>query len=1133
MVQPVKASTIFSDGFEEGDFSAWNTTGSGTTVSTGTTHHGTYKAVLIGGSYMAGYVDKIFTLTAEVYFRFYFRTSVVPDTNAEELSLAEIGRNGAWLAIRLSIYNDGADNVWKLSYRDNSNTVVVYSAQQKNPSLNTWYCVEMRAKSGSGSTAAYQAWIEGSELTDVAQTGKTQTYTLDLAVLSSYVYTSPVATVLYDCAVVSDAYIGVESGVTNHWQMTFTHKDLDNNIIDSKITWKLYNSSQLLTYTEGQFTLLDGTYTLKSYYHGYLMNQTSLSTTTYGNTTISIHMNMKLHSTVTQYGEWNYSYEVTASSGSAANIQTAVDDVAAHGGGTVYVPAGTWTWINPSTTTNNPLSTPTVIHIPAGVNVIGTGLAGCYGHGDNWADYTAQTIIVLQSPLPPNAPTLFFIDDNIKVGAGKTRISGIEFHAPAPASAETEANSYAGLIFYSCKSYRLDHCSFINFSGTAVFCDASSGSLGHWAYGVIDHCVVDNPYKNAGSGWLWGYGFYSRGNMKPVYNNWDTNFLNYLGQFGATAACSIMYVEDCHLSRCRHATDGIQGSWNAIRFCKVDNPYPPWGLICLHGSSDYYGGRGMEAYNNTLVGIPSTGWGESEGVRLRGGAGFFYYNSFTVSPQDLTAYGTELCDFDWSVDYPATNIHNTYVWNNTVSGASLFIANQGTINVDYFLRAPTLVNDGFSYTPYTYPHPLAVDQGYIAFNNTITSIVVNSQTYYNLTVSVSGSSPNWIVADVPQNCSVILRNDVEQTGWIYNSTDNFIQLNASSLSVWEFLFEAYYEPVIGNFSIGQFGAETTVYANKYTFLNATIFNANGTIQFVNASLEVSGNIIFKWNNATNVFSEYSDTSNFCILDAGGSSRTVLNSTAYKLSFKVKFFWNYTEGSTYILGKVYIITDVNASGSLANAFTFEDDLIISSDTETNKDNIVISEPFSIDGKVYYEDTSTVPEDITGITVYAELDGAIQGTDTSVTSGTFSLPITAPATIGTYIYVIYAHTDQNSVENQSITVVVYRVLTVGGPLNYTWNPFDLMNIYLKNKNFVGFLVAIYTSIMGELFYGMLILIITIPLYLRTQSLIYCAIVWLVLGSFFAAILPVSASHIAYFFIAISLTSILYKLLTREKD
>jgi hypothetical protein len=182
--------------------------------------------------------------------------------------------------------------------------------------------------------------------------------------------------------------------------------------------------------------------------------------------------------------------------------------------------------------------------------------------------------------------------------------------------------------------------------------------------------------------------------------------------------------------------------------------------------------------------------------------------------------------------------------------------------------------------------------------------------------------------------------------------------------------------------------------------------------------------------------------------------------------------------------------------------------------------------SLDLSSYVPESKTLAFTVGGIaatTTTAQVYCGALGSPSSVSGGTFSYNAgTQTATI-------------SGVHSSSIAFTVYWTssVPVGGPGNYTWNPFDLMNTYLKNQNFVGFLVAIYTSIMGELFYGMLILIITIPLYLRTQSLIYCAIVWLVLGSFFAAILPVSASHIAYFFIAISLTSILYKLLTREKD
>jgi hypothetical protein len=84
----------------------------------------------------------------------------------------------------------------------------------------------------------------------------------------------------------------------NRWQMTFDHRDLDSNNVDSFITWELYRGSQRLSYTEGQYTLLDGIHTLRTYYHGKVINQTDLDTTFYGNTSVTIGLQMKSHLSV-------------------------------------------------------------------------------------------------------------------------------------------------------------------------------------------------------------------------------------------------------------------------------------------------------------------------------------------------------------------------------------------------------------------------------------------------------------------------------------------------------------------------------------------------------------------------------------------------------------------------------------------------------------------------------------------------------------------------------------------------------------------------------------------------------------------------------------------------------------------
>lgn len=84
----------------------------------------------------------------------------------------------------------------------------------------------------------------------------------------------------------------------DHYQYTFLIKDRDGNVVNSLVSWKLYNSSTLLQYVESEYTLVAGTYTLKTYYGLSLINQTDFATATYGNTTIHINLEMKRHVSV-------------------------------------------------------------------------------------------------------------------------------------------------------------------------------------------------------------------------------------------------------------------------------------------------------------------------------------------------------------------------------------------------------------------------------------------------------------------------------------------------------------------------------------------------------------------------------------------------------------------------------------------------------------------------------------------------------------------------------------------------------------------------------------------------------------------------------------------------------------------
>jgi len=117
--------------------------------------------------------------------------------------------------------------------------------------------------------------------------------------------------------------------------------------------------------------------------------------------------------------------------------------------------------------------------------------------------------------------------------------------------------------------------------------------------------------------------------------------------------------------------------------------------------------------------------------------------------------------------------------------------------------------------------------------------------------------------------------------------------------------------------------------------------------------------------------------------------------------------------------------------------------------------------------------------------------------------------------------------------TVTISYVGEVDVGGPYGYTWNPFDLFSQYLRMGNLVGFITATYTVIMGEAWYGFVILIFAIPIYFRTESLFYVCMVFLLGGGFFVYLLPPAAWHIAVVFMVLGVAGLLYKVFTRERD
>jgi hypothetical protein len=346
--------------------------------------------------------------------------------------------------------------------------------------------------------------------------------------------------------------------------------------------------------------------------------------------------------------------QITARSGFPEDIQAAVNVVAAAGGGTVYVPEGNWTF--------NPSSWPGVT-IPNGVNIIGAGIG--------------QTVLYL-----PNYPQgglankpfsnrpFFYCTGNYETNK-QVRISGITFQGHV----EDEEEALCGVEVVAIDNFRIDHCEFIDFDNAAIFPRDCRG--------VIDHCIIDNPYKDKISDTVWAYGIIVLGDYYTWYS---------LDQLLGKYTLNTVYIEDCTFSRCRHSIASNGAGWYVVRHCVFTEPRPKnFGIIDVHGTD--YGGRGLEAYDNLIIGAAN--YPASQAFWIRGGSGVIFNNTM----QNIS-YGIVLMKESENRQFW---VNNLYIWGNGMDGGTLLLDGDNYIeNVDYFLYAKS------GYTPYPYPHPLTL-----------------------------------------------------------------------------------------------------------------------------------------------------------------------------------------------------------------------------------------------------------------------------------------------------------------------------------------------------------------------------------------------------------------------------------------
>ncbi len=386
---------------------------------------------------------------------------------------------------------------------------------------------------------------------------------------------------------------------------------------------------------------------------------------------------------------------VTAASGSARDIQEAVDWIVAHGGiGTVYIPAGTFDF------------TPVgqwygvgdygLVMVPAGVNIIGASpTLGSDGIPTSWATTLRCSWLIPELHPSIQGSSWFYFygdaDSSITTRFANIRIIGERVH-----DYSIDYMCSKGVIFSDVMDYRVDHCGFYELSGGGIWAGwygDVDGAGRTYCNGVIDHNrfvttnSVPEPYGASG---MVDYAI-QLGKVHAEY--WDDDVTNVFGHYTSYTT----FIEDNYFSKWRHCVASGDGYHYVFRYNTIDSSFG-FGDVDAHGTYDAVGTRAIEVYGNTFLNCED-GY-NYEAIRQRGGASIITGNTNDGS------YWT-LVGGSWDNPEPTKClVHDSYIWGNSENwGISLDYVE----NVDYFLRAPNMEDDGFIFTPYPYPHPLTLE----------------------------------------------------------------------------------------------------------------------------------------------------------------------------------------------------------------------------------------------------------------------------------------------------------------------------------------------------------------------------------------------------------------------------------------
>ncbi len=382
---------------------------------------------------------------------------------------------------------------------------------------------------------------------------------------------------------------------------------------------------------------------------------------------------------------------ITVASCNFSDVKPALE-AATEDGGLVQIPAGDCDW-GPGTLT-----------LPVGPHKVEMRGAG-----------RDRTIIRRTGGDAQSYALIFLCNAN----SGPLHFSDMSFVGNAPD--ETEDSRTHGIsLTHSCRDFLFHDMRFTHYLGAGIEIEGEN------AKGVIYNNIFRDNYNPDDPANGEGYGVTVHGDESSTRPPLPT-----LGSGNA------VHVEDNCFDTNRHGIASGRNSFYVLRHndFRGDTVTRNTGMIDAHGATSGVpnGSLGWEIYDNT-VWYDGADW-EAEGIVMRGGDGVIFNNRIGYrlagSPIRYTvrfvieSYG-EYCPADGSAPvnpnavYPQDEqTQRAWIWNNQFIGdpARPQVVQTGVEDAwdcgyyfqeerDYHLHAPTVAELGYSYQPFTYPHPL-------------------------------------------------------------------------------------------------------------------------------------------------------------------------------------------------------------------------------------------------------------------------------------------------------------------------------------------------------------------------------------------------------------------------------------------